>query len=39
LPHLPRRTAPFGDVLNEADADAIHAYIIEVARKQLQEAK
>ena len=26
--------APFADVLSEADADAIHAYIIDEARKQ-----
>jgi mono/diheme cytochrome c family protein len=28
--------APFADVLSEADADAIHAFIIDEARKQLQ---
>jgi hypothetical protein len=27
---------PFADVLSEADAGAIHAYIIDEARKQLQ---
>ena len=30
--------APFADVLNETDADAIHAYIIDEARRQLQQA-
>ena len=30
--------APFADVLSEADADAIHAYIIDEARRQLQQA-
>ena len=28
----------FGDVLNEAGAGAIHAFIIDEARKQLQQA-
>ena len=30
--------APFADVLSEADADAIHAYIIDEARRQLHQA-
>ena len=29
------RIAAFADVLSEADADAIHAYIIDEARRQL----